>query len=434
MLLVDMDAAEWIPFRWPAEWPPSALDLLRGTPVNCLVVGHGEGLEAVLAGARALGLAIATLEDQAPQGVTAIPCAERSKLPWTAAGAVVALKDGVWPGIQSGTASGGGPTGLPWVDSNGWFAQLARVRAPSKTLWIAAEPPAKSPFLRAASYELAVADAETYGARWVVSLDERLRQGLAKGNREALDTWRKIAGALEFFKARRRWNGYQSVSVMAVISDFSGPNEELAGEILNLAARRPLPVRIVEQARALAASFDGLKAIIYPDQAPPREALRKKLLGFVRGGGLLIANSQWQPVEGEPPEGDTHRRFQVRRLGQGRLAVATEEMQDPYAVVLDAHLLLSRRHDPLRFFNAGSMNSHYTLSPEGRRGLVQILNYALRPFGHPVSVTFPVKYRVARLWSFEGPGPAALEMAPQEWGVEVHLPPLGAYAAIELEA
>jgi hypothetical protein len=281
---------------------------------------------------------------------------------------------------------------------------------------------------------LAVADAETYGARWVVSLDEQLRAGLTSGNQEALDTWKKIAAVLEFFKARRGWQIYTLVSVVAVVSDFAGPNEELAGEILNLAARRPLPVRAIEKAKAAAASFTGLKAIIYPDVEPPPGPLQRKLVEFVRAGGLLVANDKWKPVEGEPSEGDTYRRFQVRRLGRGRLAVALEEMQDPYAVALDAHLLLSRRHDPLRLFNAGSTNSHYTAAPDGKRGLLQILNYAMRPAGHPVSVTFPVRYRAARLWSLAAREAAPMKIVGAERGVELHLPALGAYTAIELEA
>ena len=315
----------------------------------------------------------------------------------------------------------------------GWFIQLARVRGPAKTLWMVAEPPAKSPLLRAPAYELAVADAEAYGARWVVSLDEQLRKGLASGNQQSLEIWKKIAAALGFFKARRDWNSYESVSVVAVISDFSGPNEELAGEILNLAARRPLPVRPMEKSGAGRASFEGLKAIVYPDQEPPAEELRRKLLEFVRGGGLLVANSRWSLPEGVPDEKDTYRRFQVRKLGRGRLAVAQEELQDPYAVALDVHLLLSRRHDPVRFFNAGSMNCHYTVSPDGKRALVQILNYAMRPQGHPVSVSFPVKYGAARLRNLSG-AETPLKLVSTHQGVELHLPGLEAYAAIELEA
>jgi len=442
---------QWIPLRWPADWPASALELIKGTPINCLVLGRQEGLAALVQAARGRGLALAGLEGEAPEGVTLIPCAEKSKLNWAAPGAVLAVKDAVWPGIQRGSGAGGGPTGIPWVDSNGWFIQLGQVRAPNKTLWMAVEPPADSALLRATSYELAVADAEAYGARWVVSLDERLRKGLTAGNQEALDTWKKISAALEFFKARRHWNGYQLASVMAVVSDFSGPNEELAGEILNLAARRPLPVLPIVKPGAMAASFAGLKAIIYPDQEPPAEPLRRKLLEFARGGGLLIANSEWKSVEGTLSGLDTYRRLQVRTLGRGRLAVASEEMLDPYAVALDAHLLLSRRHDPVRLFNAGSMNAHYAVSPDRRRAVVHILNYSMRPQGHPVSVSFPARYRAARLWDlsrreaaplqvFPEPGGTGLQSVrpqakpPAPRGIELHLPPLQAYAAIELEA
>lgn len=434
MLRGSMDAAEWIPLRWPAQWLASALELLRGTPINCLVVRQQEGWRAVVEGARNMGLAVAALEGEAPEGVAVVPCTARAKVAWDGPGPVTAVNDAVWPGIARGAGTDGGPTGLPWVDSNGWFIQLARARAPSKTCWILADPPAKDRFLGPASYELAVADAEAYGGRWVVSLDERLRAGLAAREARAVETWRRLAGALEFFKARRGWNEFGLVSVVALISDFSGPNEELSGEILNLAARRPLPVRPIEKPAAAAASFTGLKAIIYPDQSPPAEQLRRKLLAFVRAGGLLIANHQWTPVLGEAAEGDAYRRFQVRRLGRGRLAVAKEELLDPYATVMDAHLLLSHRWDPVQFFNAGSLNSHYTASLDGKRALVQLLNYAMRPAGHPVSVSFPVRYRAARLWTLEANAPAPLKLDRADRGVEAYLPPLQAYAALELEA
>ena len=426
-------ASEWIPLRWPAGWPAAALDLLQGTPINCLVAGRQQGMARVLDAARARGLAVAVLEAEAPAGTTAIACGERAGLDWSSASPVLAVKDAVWPSIQQGQGGGGGPTGPPWVDSNAWFIQLGRVRAPDKTLWMACEPPAKSPFLRAPAYELAVADAETYGARWVVALDERLAAALTAANAEALETWKKIAAALEFFKARRAWQAYRLVSVVALISDFSGANQELAGEILNLAARRPLPVRPMEKARAAAASFAGLKAVIYPDVEPPPEPLQRKFMDFVRAGGLLVANNKWKPAEGAPSDGDTYRRFHVLRLGKGKLAVAKEEIEDPYAVALDTHLLLSRRHDPVRLFNAGSTNAHYTMAPDGKRGLLQILNYAMRPAAHPVSVSFPIRYRAARLLSPASPGGAPVRIVAREHSVELHLPPLGAYTAIELE-
>lgn len=429
---------DWIPLRWPGDWQdPSLVDLLRQTPINCLVVSGGErNLKPLMERARAAGLAVVAPESAGQAGVPAIPWTERSKVPWTAAAPVVGIGDNVWPGIpaRAGGGADAGPTGVPWVDSNGWFIQLARARAPSKTFWLACDPPPKAQFLRAASYLLAVADAETYGARWVISLDGRLRAGLAAKESQALDTWKQLAGALAFFKARRGWNQYRPLGVMAVISDFAGPNEELAGEILNLAARRPLPIRIFEKSRSVKASFAGLKAIIYPDQQPPGPELLKKLMAFGRNGGLLIAGPKWPALEeGALAAGDAYGRFHVRALGKGRLASAKEDLLDPYLLVMDSHLLLSHRQDLLHFFNAGTTNSYYTASPDGRQALVQIVNYAMRAAGHPISFSTQERYRAARMWTLESATPVTLEVQPAGRGSDVHLPPLPVYAAIELE-
>jgi len=412
------------------------LDLLRPTPINCLVVtGQQQKLGPLVERARAAGLAVVAPEGQAQGGLPTIPWTARSKVPWTGSAPVLAVSDNLWPGIPARSEGGAdaGPTGVPWVDSNGWFIQLARTRAPSKTFWLAYDPPPKAQFLRAASYLLAAADAETYGARWVVSLDERLRAGLVAKDSQALETWKQLAAALSFFKAHRDWNQYRPLNAMAVISDFAGPNEELSSEILNLAARRPLPIRIVEKARSVKASFEGLKAIIYADQQPPAPELQKKLLAFARGGGLLIAGPKWPAVEGAPAPGDAYQRFNVHTLGKGRLATSKEDLLDPYTLVMDSHLLLSHRHDPLHFFNAGSTNSYYTASPDGKKALVQIVNYAMRPAGHPISFTTQERYRAARMWTLESGSPVALEVQAAGGGSDVHLPPLSVYAAIELE-
>jgi hypothetical protein len=428
---------EWIPLRWPGEWQdPLLVELVRQTPIDCLVVSGGErNLKPIIDRARDAGLAVVAPEGAKQAGVPTVPWTERSKVNWSGAAPVVAISDSLWPGIpaRAGGGAGAGPTGVPWVDSNGWFIQLARARAPSKTFWLASDPPPKAQFLRGASYQLAVADAETYGARWVVSLDERLRAGLVARDSQALETWKQLSAALAFFKAQRAWNQYRPLNVMAVISDFAGPNEELAGEVLNLAARRPLPIRILEKSGAVKASFEGLKAIIYPDQQPPGPELLKKLMAFVRSGGLLIAGPKWPVVEGAPAAGDTYERFQVRAVGKGRLAAAKEELLDPYLLVMDAHLLLSHRQDPLHFFNAGTTNSYYTASPDGRQALVQIVNYAMRVAGHPISFTTQERYRAARMWTLGSATPAALEVQPAGRGSDVHLPPLSVYAAVELE-
>src|SRR5690349_20324910 len=100
--------------RWPSEWThPSALDLVRNSPVNCLLVPQNSPLTSEM---RKRGLA--TLDaSAAPPDITIVK--------------------GEWPGVRvSEGGSSAGPTGVPWVDSNGWAVRLASVREPANTVWV----------------------------------------------------------------------------------------------------------------------------------------------------------------------------------------------------------------------------------------------------------------------------------------------------------
>ncbi|MEN6608212.1 MAG: hypothetical protein ABFD60_13285, partial [Bryobacteraceae bacterium] len=59
---------DWTPMRWPGAWTDSSLlTLLKGTPIDCLVVDcdspECERLTPVLDQARRLGLAVAGLTE-----------------------------------------------------------------------------------------------------------------------------------------------------------------------------------------------------------------------------------------------------------------------------------------------------------------------------------------------------------------------------------
>src|SRR6476661_4855132 len=102
-------SSDWTPMRWPSEWThPSALDLVRNSPVNCILLPPESPLTSEM---QKRGLK--TLDaSAAPSGIT--------------------LVKGEWPGVR-GRRDGAtaGPTGVPWVDSNGWRVRLARMRDPA---------------------------------------------------------------------------------------------------------------------------------------------------------------------------------------------------------------------------------------------------------------------------------------------------------------
>ena len=294
-----MDTHSWVPMRWPCgpleiergtrregftaderdaleQWgSPRMLERLAGTPFNCLVVTWADGspsdesqqrsLAPLVSAARGAGLAVvgevgqgadlrqaagaadsaglqalATESSEPLEGFPVLRFGEPSvadRSPRTFLG-VTGLP---WPGLkvnlEEDTDASSGPTGPPWIDSNAWFVRLARELIRPETTWLSFEPPEEGLRDPGAAYVQAVADAEVYGARWMVSLDAGSRLDLARGRGPGQETWRQIVQALEFFEARRSWASYRPVGLLGVVSDFSGPNEFMSFEVLNLLSR-----------------------------------------------------------------------------------------------------------------------------------------------------------------------------------------------------
>ena len=483
----------WVPMWWPCgpleiergekrhsfgtrerdalnRWAdPGLLDLLEGTPVSCLVVtwAHGspadEGQQQVLvpliAAARARGLAVvgwvgdeadlgrasvaassgglAALATESEDPVDGIPVLRFREGVGGAAstGGFVGLTGGVWPGLkvdrEADFDAWSGVTGPPWVDSNAWSVRLARELIGPETMWLSFDPPVSRVALPPGPYVQAIADAEVYGARWVVSLDPRLRYDLSRGRRK--DVWGQISRTLSFFEERRAWADYRPVGRLGVVSDFSGPNEFLSFEVVNLLTRQSSAYRIVQKKQALTAPYGEMKAVLYVDEAPPDADLVRRLYAFAEGGGTLITPPGWE-ARGEPLPAGAFPRFHVSRYGQGRLAVASEELSDPYLVAADAQVLMSHRHDPVRVFNPGTARFHYATREDGRRGVLQVFRYARRPFETQVSVWFRKPWASAHTWRMEAEGAESSERAEREPGVEFPLPPVSAYCAVEVSA
>src|SRR5215472_18941984 len=81
-------SSDWTPLRWPSEWShPSALELVRNSPVNCILLEKNSPLIPEM---RKIGLT--TLEaSAAPPGISVVK--------------------GEWPGIRLDEKSGGASTG-----------------------------------------------------------------------------------------------------------------------------------------------------------------------------------------------------------------------------------------------------------------------------------------------------------------------------------
>ena len=479
--------AETIPMRWPAgpldiargektkgftadtaevlrKWQdPASLAIVEGTPVNCLVVswsadagqqqalkplidkGKQAGLDfvgliegeankpAAVAAAQSAGLAAVAMDGDAPAnaGIPVIPWNKGAQLR-AASFPILGIADGVFPGLPQAASQAGGPTNLPWVDSNGAPLLIARAQAPDKTVWIGFDPPAQAK-LAAEAYVLAVADPASHGARWVISLDDQLRADLTAKKQPAVDTWKKLIDTVAFFEQHKELRTYQPSGLLAVMSNFAGPNWETGEEAVNLLPRLRHPFRVIPRGRAASASFAGLQAIFYVDKEAPDAELRKKLMAFATAGGTLFVPSKWPNPEGATVAAESYLLFDVRKVGKGRLAVCKEDQPDAYDTVADIQNIMSHRTDLVRLYNAPSANFLYETTAQGR-GVIHLLNYSRRPGSDGPVFFVKEPHKSARLVSPELPAPADLQWAPQEaGGAELALPRLSVYGAIEME-
>ena len=361
--------------------------------------------------------------------------------PWKQAdwrGDVIAVSDAVWPDLAQKNAAGdtvsGGPTGAPWLDANLWLLELLRSRAPAKPIWLRSELPANPDHLAVENYLLAQHEAAVCGAHRPLWIAPALAAGLERGNPAALATWRRLTATLGWHLGRKAEAGWATLASLLVVSDFSGDNENTATEFLNLAARRNLAFQPVERSAFEARQLEGRRGLLYVDAQPMPAGLASAVSQWVQRGGLLLAlKAPAAALGGTRTAAEAHPRFDLFNCGKGRLAVCKGDWDDPFVLAADTHLLLSRRYDAVRLFNGGSLCIRQSVSPDGRRWLVHLLNYSRRAAAHEVSLQTWTRIGSARLHSPEFEPPIELKIAREPGQQELYLPKFGVYAAVEME-
>jgi len=416
---------DWIPIEWPAQWGPGQLRLLRDTPFNAIAF-PSTAPPALARAARAAGL-------QAP----ALAWREWKEIEWAQPADVLAVSDGFWPayswkGVADGTA---GPTGEPWLDANGWLYLYARSRGPGRAVWVRSDPPKDPRTVRQAHLQLLLAEAFAYGGRRPLWLPPDFALGLANGHSRAVDDWKTLAAMARWFEAHSAWRAWPAVAPLIILSDFSGDNEYVAGETMLLAARQQAPFWPVYAPAASPADFTNRRAALYLDQAAPQPKLAALLQSFARDGGLVLAGpSAARSFPGlKPVNQHPHPRFDIFSLGPGRVALARAPFDDPWTLANDAHLLTSKRYDPVRLFNGGLLHTHTASSPDLAAAIVHIVNYGGESPGHEVVLQVSRPVKSARFHDPRSASPPAVTLTGNPARPEFVLPDISVYIAVELE-
>lgn len=424
--MIGTMTAGMIPFEWPPAWTtPEALALLRGNSFNTLLF-ETPPPAGVRERAESLGLRCLS--------GNSIRWRAWTEMDWKQPGEVVAIKDAFWPSISRPTGhatseDSAGPTGAPWLDANGWLALMAKARAPGVPVWLKSAPPEKLETFRPESYLLAAMEAYAYGAVRPTWLSPADAMSLLRREDSAVRLWTALCDLLAWTRDHSSWHSWQNPAKLLVVSDFSGPNEYTASETLLLAARRNLAFHPVDAQRFTEEDLRGRRGVLWMDDRPAPDFLTR----FVGDGGLLICRASVGKAYAAGKEVEVRDRFRLLALGKGRVAAATADWDDPWLLAQDAHLLLSRRWDPVRLFNAGSVQFHTATAPDLRRTVVHLVNYSMRPAAHPVSLMVTAPLRTARTFAPGAGAPQPARVHREPGRQEIHVPRFAYYLAVELE-
>ena len=428
-LLLLSAAANWVPMRWSAA-DPGSLAILKGTPVNCLLLEKAAinpkmveaaaqaGLDTLAVikpddtekqaqGASALKMKGVVFEGNfaeeasgrlrkiaADSGLIAIDLPPRSKMRFDAGQAIVGTFQGVWPGIrvEEEGAAKAAPSGGPWIDTNSGFLRFVRA-ATEAPVWIGVRPPAGSA-ITPERYMQAISDASIVGARWIISLDDDFQRRLLAGEDPARKAWQRMTALLGYFESHNEWRTMRPAGELAILQDVNS-GALLSGGVLDMIAVKHTPVRPVPTHALDPKSMQGAKMAVNVDPGSLTDEQKQTLRAWTRTGGTLLSGpATWK--------------FPAPQPGQITLSDADVKTLDD--IWKEMNSMTGRRNLGIRLFNVSSMLSNFVESGDGKQSVLQLVNYS----GFPVeNVTVHVlgKFKSARLLS---PGAAPKNVAVYE--------------------
>lgn len=403
LLLLSLSAAaatppaDLIPIRWFSA-DPATLEVLKASPVNCLLVpevnwsntfvkaAHDQnltvlgllstGTPALPRSRRAidLGLDGVVLEGDFPlpeaasvrqaltgAGKLAVHLGLRGRIPLdNSAPPVIGTFQGVWAGLNphdDGEAHAA-PSGAPWIDTNAGFLRFVRA-ATNRTFWLSATPPPAT-VVNLNRYQQMIADTAMVGARWVITFEKEFFDRLIKREAKATADFKRLNQLLAFFEKHRNLQALPPFGQLAVVEDVVN-GALLSGSVLDMITVKHTPVRPVPFKAVEPGSFDRAVMAVNVDPQSLNPDQQKVIKDFTRGGGtVLTAPPGW--------------RMPVPRPDQ--VVSDAEEVKKLDQIWKEVNTMTGRRNLGVRLFNVSSMLSNMLGPADGSRVVVYLVNYS----------------------------------------------------------
>lgn len=428
--LVLAAMTDLVPARWDSAEVRS-LELLRDTPVNCVLLEEarwsaefvraagaagvatlavirpgGDALGATKRAA-AMGFTGAVLEGTfeagvreevrkllANAGLKVVELGLRSGMRFDSSDGAIGTNQGLWAGIRphDENAAKAGPTSAAWIDTNTGFLRYARAAA-KQAVWIGHTPAAGTAY-PVERYLHAIGDAALTGARWVVALDGEMSRKLLDRDKGAVAGWKRIAETLKYYEDHKEWREAEPFGRLALVENEAS-GALLSGGILDMIAVKHTPVRAVPPERLSERVMAGVQLAVNVDPGALSERQQEVLKGFTRAGGTLLTG---------PPGW----KFPVPRAGQ--ITLEKDDLGKLDTIWRELNSMAGRRNLGARLFNVSTMLSNLLETADRSQVILQLVNYADYPVEN-ITVHVLGKYKSAMLHQ---PGASPLAVAGYE--------------------
>lgn len=434
--------------RW-SDPATAFLDLLKGSPVNCLLLEKGGVSADVVRRAAGAGLqtmvviepgassqdvekasalkasgvvfegnfkndSLAILRTTAKRlNLAIVELPPRVGMNFDEQHLVAGTYQGVWPGIQveEGGSAKAAPSGAPWINTNSGFLRFMRA-ATGAPVWIGVRPPAKT-VITAERYLQAISDAAITGAQWIIALDEEFRRKLLDGDETARKNWQRMMDLARFYASHPEWRDMKPAGQLAILQDASS-GALLSGGVLDMIAVKHTPVRPIPTRKLDPGSMEGTRMAVNVDPSALTEEQKKALRAWTRAGGTLLSG----PVAWKfpPPR-------------EEQITLSEEDVTTLDEIWKEMNSMTGRKNLGARLFNVSSMLSNFIRS--STQSVLHLVNYSGFPVEN-VTVHLLGKFKSASLLA-PGAEPKKLEVYEVDEGTGIDIDTVGVAATLVLE-
>ncbi len=366
---------------------------------------------------------------------------DREQIAWKIPGAHPILVAGLWPGVRAPPNVPGRGIEVatasrePWLDTNPYLVGYLRGMFPDRPAVLGYRPDGAAGITggRAVpheSVEVALVEAYLAGGNYVMSLPDDFRNALLSGDADAIAAWQSLGDTADYLRKNaeqiRRPNRSRIVAAAGSLAE--------SGEILNLMYRRNL-FPVVHPASDLPVlDSSHTRGLVYANLDAPSAAGLRRIMGYVRAGGLLIAapanreTPKWWLADGvEKTRSDKDRDH--FSLGNGRIVAYHDPALDPSEFALDVIDLVGVQTRDIRMWDAPTIVGS---AVEAGRGAAQV---HLVNYDEPRDQGFPTRvdgvFRRATVREIDGEV-RTLKAVKRGEMTEIWVDRIGRFALIEL--